>query len=130
MSKIKRGPLKLTLSVSQRILLNSAIESWPPRTAGQYRKASRAMDITELSKDERREIKYRPLPNTNSMTWDETEREYVLEFKDREVAHTVRQAAQDLDMARWPRRNRVEVLDLWKQLDIYQDDDEPEEEAE
>lgn len=130
MSKIKRGPLKLTLSVGQRFLLNNTIESWPPGTAGQYRKASKAMDITELSKDELKEIKYRPLPNTNSMTWDETERKYTLEFKDREVAHTVRQAAQDLDMARWPRRNRVEVLDLWEQLGIYQDDDEPEEDVE
>jgi len=125
-SKIKAGPLTLTVTVGQRILLNSVLDVWPATTTGRFRKAGKAMDITELSKDELKAIKYRSVPGTNNPIWDEPKKKHILEFKDREVAHVVRQAAKDLEMIKWPKRNRVEVLDLWKQLDIYQDDDEEE----
>ena len=130
--KTKAGPLKLSFTIWQRVLLDSILADTEPRTSGHYRKINKAMDIAELSESERKTLKYRPTDDGRSMTWDDkaAESEYPLGFKDREVAHTVRQAALDYPIARWPRRNRSAVLEMWRQLDIYQDDDEGEEEDE
>lgn len=83
---------------------------------GLVRQASRAMDILELSEDEKETIGYQDLGD-GAATWDQDKRDmrWSIEIEDKETVSMVQRAV--MEYSSWPVGMAETVIDLADQVD-------------
>ena len=78
------------------------------------RKASRLLDILELTKEEKRAINLRATPK--GLTWDDVDKVYALDIEEEEGIELLRELYSSFDQ--WPAAQRQLVLDLGSTLGV------------
>ena len=106
--------LKLELTTWQRIMAVQALNAQAGHIS-LIRKALRLLEILELSAEEREAVKLSELPD-GGYTWQDTERRFELEIRDRELAAHLKRAVGAYD--RWPVEQARLVADLFAQLGV------------
>lgn len=106
--------LKLRLTTWQRIMAIQALNAQAGHIS-LIRKALALLEILELSEEERDAVTLRALPD-GGYTWQDVERRFALEIRDRELVAFLRRAVQMY--GRWPVDQARQVADLFDQLSI------------
>ena len=109
--------MKLSLNTWQRQMIVVAIGQITGRVA-EIRKAMKALDVLELSQEEKALVKFRDLPN-GTFAWDDQDHVWDLEIKDKEACTIVKRAVDQFPM--WPAAQFALLDDLCNQLDLTQE---------
>ena len=109
--------MKLHITTWQRLSLVTVVNNPPPpHTIPVIRKASKLLDILELSPEEREQVGLGPDEATGGIRWADAEHCWDLEIADSELADYLKQLAESWE--HWDRGNPRAVLDLAEQLGI------------
>lgn len=111
--------MKFRLNTWGRIMLTIVVGNLRG-TVAMMRKASKALDILEMSEQDEALVGLSRDPAGN-VSWANTDHIWELEIKDREAAGLVRQAFQRHDG--WPAARAKEVLELANQLGLKEEED-------
>lgn len=112
--------MKLNLTTWQRIMAVQALNAQAGHIS-LIRKALKLLDILELSAEEAQAVKLRELPE-GGFGWEDLDRRFELEVKDRELASHLGRAVRAYD--RWPVGQAKAIVDLFTQLGIEEAVDE------
>lgn len=106
--------MKLKLNPWQRIMLVLAVGSLRGVNIAAIRKAEKALDVLELSPDEKKAIGFKELGG--GFTWDQTQQDitFELEIKDKEASHVTKFAFEQF--SGWDMAHKDLVKDLEVQL--------------
>ena len=112
--------MKLSVTVWERLQLVRAVGGLTGCNAATLRKAIKALDVLELSDDEKTEIGYRQLGG--NMTWENAEMVFDLEIKDKEASALVKRAVREFKG--WKGEDARMVVPLLDRIEGKGDDDE------
>ena len=107
--------MKLSITTWQRFQLIQIVGNAKGNLI-RIRKANKALDILEMTDEEKKQVGYVEIPN--GARWKDSEHRWDLEIKDKEAAHIVRAEAERF--SEWPVAQVEAVLDLAEQLGIGQ----------
>lgn len=110
--------MKLKLNTWQRMRLTMLLGSLQGNIR-LIRKAGKALDVLELTEDEKKEIGYKPRPN--GATWSDTERTFEIDIADKEALGLVKKVVKQNNT--WEAGNAPLIIDLFEQLNIEEDED-------
>ena len=113
--------MKLSLNTWQRQMTVVAVGQITGRVS-EIRKAMKALDVLELSQEEKEQVRFKDLP-TGSFTWEDQDHLWELEIKDKEACNIVKRAVDQFQG--WPVAQMRLVDDLCNQLGIGEQDVEP-----
>ena len=98
--------MKITLTNWERFWLTIVVSSGTAPTIGQIRLGNRALDILEMSDEEKAEVGWLVFPDRQQIKWQQ-ERDWELKFED-DVWRLVQMYTKNF--TRWPQDRQTEVL--------------------
>jgi hypothetical protein len=112
--------MKLELTTWQRMMCVQALNGQVGHIS-MIRKALQLLEVLELSEAERAEVGMQE-PAPGQWMWRDTARRWEVEVADRELAAFLRRAVEAF--GQWPVGQGAEVVDLCRQLEIEEKEDE------
>lgn len=99
---------KITLTNWERFWLTAIVRSGTSPTIGQIRLGNKALDVLEMTDEEKTEVGWMTFPDRQQVGWQQ-EKDWELEFED-DVWLIVQLYASPQHFEQWPQDRRTEAL--------------------